>query len=138
MEDEAAFEDFGEVAERLAQADVPGEVAAALRMCRTTALAKEGGKIRGTNARDSFPRLVARTLAQQLSEELRTATAPYNFGMATHSGMEAVVHLDADPSLVLTKVDGVGAFDHVRRASMLEGLLRLPTAHRLLPRVKMC
>ena len=54
-----------------------------------------------------------------------------------------MVHLirsltDADADLVLTKVDGVGAFDHVLRASMLDGLLRLPTAHRLLPYVRMC
>ena len=57
-------------------------------------------------------------------------------------GTEAVVHLiraltDANPDLALTKIDGIGAFDHVRRASMLEGLLRLPTAHRLLPYVRM-
>ena len=60
LEDEAALGHLGEIAERLAQADVAGEIAAALRMCRTMALVKAGEKIRGTCARDSFPRLVAR------------------------------------------------------------------------------
>ena len=111
-------------------------------MCRTTALVKAGGKIRGTSARDSFPRLVARTLAQQFAQEVRDATSPYNCGLASHSGTEVVVHLiraltEANPDLVLTKIDGIGAFDHVLRASMLEGLLRLPRAHRLLPYVRM-
>ena len=143
LKDEAALgHHLGEIAERLARADVLGEIAAALRMCRTTALVKAGGNIRGASAWDSFPRLVARTLAQQFAQEFRDATSPYNFGLASHSGTEAVVHLiralaDENPYLVLTKKTGIGAFDHVLRASMLEGLLGLPTAHRLLPYVRM-
>ena len=141
FEDEAAWGRLREIAERLARADVPGEIAAALRMCHTTALVKAGGKIRGTSARDSFPRLVARTLAQQFAQEFCDATSPYNFELASHSGREAIVHViraltDENPDLVLTKIDGIGAFDHALRPSKLEGLLRLPTAHRLLPHMR--
>ena len=37
------------------------------------------------------------------------------------------------PNRVITKIDGVGAFDHILRARMLSKLRSLPTAHRLLP-----
>ena len=70
LEDAAAFDDFGQIAQRMAQADIPAAVAVAQPMCRTTALIKACGKIRATNSRDAFPRLVARTLAQQLVDRL--------------------------------------------------------------------
>ena len=94
--------------------------------------------MRGLNAGDPFRRLVARTLAQQFASEFRQATAPYNFGMASHSGIESVIHYlraitDTDPNACITKIDGVGAFDHILRAKMVAKLASLPTAHRLLP-----
>ena len=142
LEDEHVTADLAEVAQHLAKADVPAEIAQAIRMCRLTAVQKTNGKVRGLNAGDSFRRLVARTLAQQHAEEFRAATAPFNFGMAVHSGADALIHLarsmtDDHPDMVLTKIDGVGAFDHIYRASMLQKLSSLPTAHRLLPFILM-
>ncbi len=136
--DEFTSQQLCNIAERYAQADIPQSVNAALRMCKMTAVKKSGSKVRGLNAGDSFRRVVARTLAQQFAEEFRTATAPFNYGMSVHSGMDAIIHIlrsitDEHPDKVITKIDGVGAFDHILRTSMLEKLRRLPTAHRVLP-----
>ena len=93
------------------------------------------------NAADPFKRLVARTLAQQYASEFRAATSPHNFGMSAHSGIENIIHFlrtqtDLDPNLCITKIDGVGAFDHIYRSQMLNKLISLPTAHRLIPFVR--
>ena len=82
--------------------------------------------------------MIGRTLAQQFAHEFRTATFPYNYGMSVHSGGDSIIHLlrsytDEFPNKVITKIDGVGAFDHILRALMLQKLRQLPTAHRLLP-----
>ena len=122
----------------MAEADLPIDIQRAFRLCRLTAIRKDEHRVRGLNAGDTLRRLVARTLAQQHAEEFRQATSPFNYGMFVHGGTESVVHLlrsktDADPSLVLTKIDGIGAFDHVHRSSILGDLAALPTAHRLIP-----
>ena len=44
---------------------------------------------------------------------------------------------DNDPSLTLLSVDGIGAYDHVFRSSMLGRLLEMPRARALLPFVRM-
>ena len=138
MDDEHIMGDLYTIASRLACGNVPRQIGEALRMCKLTALPKSNGKIRGLNAGDTFRRLVAKTLAQQYEEEFRNATSPFNFGMAVHSGVDAVIHClrtlsSQFPNGVITKIDGVGAFDHILRARMLSKLRSLPTAHRLLP-----
>jgi len=40
---------------------------------------------------DSFRRLVARTLPQQLHEEFRRACAPFQYALSTKAGSEALV-----------------------------------------------
>ena len=35
--------------------------------------------------------------------------------------------------MTVTQIDGVGAYDHVKRACMLRALAQTPTAHKLLP-----
>ena len=57
--------------------------------------------------------------------------------MAAHSG-DAIVHIirtltDADPDQCVTKTDGVGAYDHIFRDSMLRKLQTLPGASAILP-----
>ena len=59
---------FLKVAERLARADVPGAIVSVIRMGRMTALRKADGGVRGIVAGDVIRRLVARTIAQQLSQ----------------------------------------------------------------------
>ena len=41
--------------------------------------------------------------------------------------------VDADPHATVTQIDGIGAYDHIRRSSMLGALARTPSAHKLLP-----
>ena len=142
LEDSTCLEDLTNVAQHVAEGDLPQQVAEAMRMCKLTAVTKNETKIRGLNAGDSFRRLVARTLAQQHTDEFQNATKPYNFGMSVSSGTDAVIHFirsltDTHPDLVLTKIDGVGAFDHIYRSVMLQKLRTLPTARKLLPFVLM-
>ena len=40
---------------------------------------------------------------------------------------------DADASATITQIDGIGAYDRIKRACMLGALARTPTAHKLLP-----
>ena len=52
--------------------------------------------------------------------------------LATRAGTDAVAHavrllLEADPNRVLVSLDGVGAFDHIRRAQFLQRLHDVPS-----------
>ena len=99
-------------------------------------------RVRGLAVGDVVRRLVSRTLAQQFHDEFEAVTSPQQFGLATHGGVETAVHMlrtitEADPTATITQIDGVGAYDHIRRACMLRGLARTPTAHALLPYVLM-
>ena len=44
---------------------------------------------------------------------------------------------DADHSATIPSVDGIGAYDHVLRAALLERLLRMPAARAILPFVRL-
>ena len=88
--------------------------------------------------RDVFPRLVARTLAQQFAKKAEMATAPFQYALSTRAGCECVSHAlqtltDLDESATILSVDGVGAFDLISRRAMLEGLLNMEGGDRLLP-----
>ena len=76
---------------------------------------------------DVFRRLVARTLAQQFGAAFRTACAPFQYALSTRAGSEAVVRavqtaIEADRRTTVLSIDGMGAYDHISRASMLEAL----------------
>ena len=86
LDDEGAVNDLCDIAQLLAEARPPFEINEAFRLGKLTAVRKNAVKVRGLNAADPFKRLVARTLAQQYAAEFRTATSPYNFGLAQHSG----------------------------------------------------
>ena len=101
-------------AQRLALADVPEVIATALRLGRMVALRKPNGRVRGLVMGGTFRRLVARTLARQ-------------FSLGTRAGTEAAARAvralcERDPRATVVSIDGVGAYDHVHRASMLGGL----------------
>ena len=75
-------------------------------------------------------------------QKLVEATAPFQFALQTRAGADALTHAvqalcDSDPGMVLVSLDGVGAFDHVRRAAMFKRLLEVPAAHSLIPLVRM-
>ena len=85
---------------------------------------------------------MSRAVVQQSNKALREATAPYQYGLATRAGMDAIVHAltaltDTDPDLVVMAIDGIGAFDHVRRASFLGKLHSTATLQNLLPLARM-
>ena len=69
LESEAASELLTQVASLFAAGQVPHEILEAIRLGRLTALQKPDG--------DIFRRLVARTIAKQISKRVEAATTPF-------------------------------------------------------------
>ncbi len=65
---------FYDVRRELANADVPGAAVEAMRLGRLTALRKPDGGVRRIVAGDVVRRLVSRAIAQQMVDEVETAT----------------------------------------------------------------
>ena len=129
IDDKATFELFFEAASSLAQARVPRDVSDLLMSARLTALSKENGGVRGIVTGCTFRRLVARTLARQFSKEFEDECSPFQYALSTRAGTDCVGHMlraatDMDPMSCVLKVDGIGAYDHVLRASMPAGWWR--------------
>ena len=128
---------LGEVAERLARAEVPAEVMRLVRGGRLTALAKPDGVVRGMVAGDVIRRSVARTMSQHLAKAAETATAPHQHALSTRAGCECVEHalqglVDMDPDSTTVSIDGISAYDLISRGSMMTGLFRMrPDSFRL-------
>ena len=124
---QTSFDDFADIAEKLARADVPSSIAAAFRIGTLTALAKPQGGVRGICAGDCLRRMVARTTVQQHSEAIESKTAPFEFALSTRAGADAAAlfirtRLAEDQDLVVMALDGIGAYDHVDREAMMTGL----------------
>ena len=129
------------LASSLAKGDVPVEVVSWVRMGRITALRKEDGGVRGITVGDILRRLVARTIAQQISKVVEESTAPYQYALSTKVGCECVAHIvqtltDSDESATVVSVDGIGAFDLISRNAMLEGLMGIDGGDAVLPFVR--
>ena len=125
-------------AERLANADVPEQVLAAVRLGRMVALRKPNGRVRALVVGDVFRRLVARALAQHFAAAFQEACLPYQFGLSTRAGTEGLYKLlhtatALDARATVLSVDAVGAYDHVSRQAMCEGLRSRPALAPLLP-----
>ncbi|OLP76330.1 132 kDa protein [Symbiodinium microadriaticum] len=124
---------------RLAHADLPPPVLAALRIGRMTALQKPNGRgIRALVVGDVLRRLVGRALAQAFAPHFQRACLPHQFGLSTRAGTEALARVlraatELDPRATVLSVDAVGAFDHVSREAMLSALLRHPDLRPLVP-----
>ena len=130
------------VAETLARAEIPESIRKGLALARMTALDKGAEKVRGIAAGDTFRRVVAKTLAQQYAHEFDEACSPYQFALSTRAGTDCVGHAlreisNQHPGKVIISLDGIGAYDHIDRAQMLESLVKLPNACSLLPFVAM-
>ncbi len=130
------------VAESLARAQIPDAIRKALALARMTALDKGKAKVRGIAAGDTFRRVVAKTLAQQFGHEFDEACSPFQFALSTRAGTDCVGHALREisnqyPDKVTISLDGIGAYDHIDRAQMLESLVALPNACSLLPFVAM-
>jgi hypothetical protein len=137
LEEEGALDRFGHLAEALARAEVPAPVARALAMGRLTALRKPNGKVRGIVTGATLRRVVARALATRHADAIETATAPYQFALRTRACTDALAlalrtTTDDDPNTVILPLDGIGAYDHVRRQAMLGKLHQTPEIRGLL------
>ena len=111
-----------QAAERLANADVP----------------EQNGRVRALVVGDVFRPLAARVLAQHFAGAFQEACLPYQFGLSTRAGTEGLYKLfhtatELDPCATLLSIDAVGAYDHVSRQAMLEGLRSRPALVALLP-----
>ena len=90
---------------------------------------------------DTFCRGVARTMAQQCAKIFEEACVLYQYALHTRAGTECVARVvrlltELDPKKTLLSIDGVGAFDHIKRKSMLEALHNNPALAPLLPFVR--
>ena len=70
------------------------------------------------------------------------ATAPFQYALRTRAGTDALartLHLlsEADSAAVVLSLDGIGAYDHVRRAAMLRALMAVPDLQPLVPLVRL-
>ena len=107
-----------------------------------TALQKPSGGVRGIVVGDTFRRLVARTIAQQVSEAVEVATAPFQCALRTRAGCECVSHVlqtltDLDELATILSVNGVGAFDLISRNAMMQGLMHMEGGEQVLPFVRL-
>ena len=71
---------------------------------------------RGIVAGDVVRRLVSRTIAQQLSATVETATAPHQCALSTKAGTECIAHVlqsltELHPEATVTSIDGITAYD---------------------------
>ena len=69
-------------------------------------------------------------------------TAAFQFALQTRAGTNAVgqalrLLADLDPERMIISLDGIGAYDHVRRAAFMERLLQEPELEQLVPHVRM-
>ena len=142
LDDEEATELLLDAAEKLAQADVPEAVSNAMSLGSLTALRKDDGKVRGIVAGDTFRRGVSRTMAQQSAQVLEKACSPFQFALSTRAGTDCVARLikaliELDPSKTVTSIDGIGAYDHIKRKAMLGALYERTELQQLIPFVRM-
>lgn len=121
---------------------MPAEVVEALRMARLTAPVKRNGGVRGIATGETLRRLVARTLAQQYGSEFAAACVPYQLALGTRAGTDCLGLLlraitEMQDGRVVVSLDGIGAYDHIKRSAMLQKLRSLPNASAALPFVRL-
>ena len=124
LDDEAATDLLVDAAELLARAQVPETIVHAIALGSLTASLKDTGRVRGIVAGDTFRRGVARTLAEQHNQEFEDACLPFQFALSTKAGTDCVSRMvrvltELDSQKTIVSIDGIGAFDHIKRRSML-------------------
>ena len=78
----------------------------------------------------------------QFIDPIMEATAPFQFALATRAGTDALLHMiqvitDNDEDAAVTSLDGIGAFDHVRRKAFLSKLHQTLSLQAVIPLVRM-
>ena len=126
----AAAQDF-------ARASVPKSIFHSFMLASVTALRKRDGGVRGIATGTVFRRLVAwlGNSGVKWRKFVRRSNSHYQHGQAWSAGHAVRAVTDADHSATVLSVDGVGAYDHVLRASMLKKL-EVPKLRQLLPFVR--
>ena len=115
------------------------EAPAALRVAAWSRCASPGrGGVRALVVRDVLRRLTGRVLAQTYATRLQQACLPFQFGLSTRAGTEALARVlkvatEPDPRATVLSVDAAAAYDHVSRGAMLEALHARPELQPLLP-----
>ena len=105
---------------------------------RMTALEKPNGGVYGIVVGDIVRRLVARTMSQQMMEEVQSATAPFQIAMSTRGGCECIAHAlqgltEMNARATVVSIDGISAYNLVSRKAMLQGLNGLTVGSSALP-----
>ena len=129
LECDRALDSLHKFALIMVQGEVPDKIEPVVRLGRLTALRKPDGGVSGIVVGDVLRRFVARTIAQQIADQVEAA-APFQHALKTRAGSECVAHLlqhliDLDPRATVVSVDGISAFDLVSRNAMLRGLLSI-------------
>ena len=88
------------------------------------------------------PTLVSRTCAQQPAEAFQAVRAPFQYALSTKAGAEALARdlnlaTESGSRTTMLSVDGVGAYDHIARAAIFEGLRRDARLEALIPFVRL-
>ena len=78
LESEADSQLFAQVGVLLSVGNVPEPILEGIRLGRMTALQKPDGGVRGIVVGDTIRRLVARTMAKQVSKQAEVAIAPFS------------------------------------------------------------
>ena len=120
LDDEQTTELMVAASTRFARAELPATVAKAFMAARMTALKKNDGRPRGVATGTSFRRIVASCLARIVGKEVEDACLPFLYALSSRAGTECVGHLfraacDLDATAIVLSIDGVGAFDNVKR-----------------------
>ena len=103
---------------------------------------KKNGRVRGIVTGATLRRIVGRAMAAQFAAKFAAATAPFQFALQTRAGTDAVGHVlramtDASEDVVVLSLDGIGAFDHIKRAAILTKLSQCQGLQELLPYVRL-
>ena len=135
LENDASLVALFRVAVLFSRGQVPPNALEGLKVGRITNLEKPDGGVRGIVVGDVFRRIVARTIAQQIGDQVEKATAPNQFALKTRAGCECVSHTlrtlaEMDEATTILSVDGVGAFDLISRSTMMQGLVDMPDGAR--------
>ena len=141
LDDEESAQLLYDAAQCLASGDIPQDILRGLRLGRMVALQKPDGGVRGLVMSDVFRRLVGRTLAQQFSGPFNTFCAPFQYALSARAGTEALARAvriasEANGRTTVLSIDGVGAYDHISRSCMLQGLQSDPSLATLSPYVR--
>ena len=82
-------------------------------------------------------------LRKQIGKAVERATAPHQCALSTRAWSECIAHVfqgpcEQNPQATVISIDGLGAFDQISRAAMLDGLLNVAHCGAVLPFVRNC